>query len=64
MDASLRQNLSERLADKLDKEILVGTNGLLTAANLAAHAAAAVTSYALYAPSLLMAGWTGLTQEP
>ena len=52
MDASLRQNLSDALADKLDKEILVGTNGLLTGVNLADHDAAAITSYALYRSQL------------
>ena len=48
MDESLRENLSMGLSDGLDKQIVAGTNGLLTGANLAAHAAAAVTSYADY----------------
>ena len=52
MDASLRQNLSDALADKLDKEILVGANGLLTGTNLADHDVSAVTSYALYRSQL------------
>ena len=34
MDAALRQNLTEGLADGLDAEILSGTNGLFTATNL------------------------------
>ena len=48
MDASLRQNLSEGLSDGLDKEIIAGTNGLLTGTNLANHTASAVTTYADY----------------
>ena len=35
MDAALRQNLIEGLADGLDAEILSGTNGLFTGTNLA-----------------------------
>ena len=35
MDAALRENLSEGLADGLDKQILAGTNGLFTGTNLA-----------------------------
>ena len=35
MDAALRQNLTEGLADGLDAEILNGTNGLFTGTNLA-----------------------------
>ena len=38
MDASLRENLSDGLADGLDKEILSGTNGLFSGNNLAANA--------------------------
>ena len=34
MDAALRENLSEGLADGLDKAILSGTNGLFTGTNL------------------------------
>ena len=34
MDAALRENLSEGLADGLDKQILAGTNGLFTGTNL------------------------------
>ena len=48
MDASLRMNLSDALADELDKEILVGTEGLLTGTKLANNNVSAVTSYALY----------------
>ena len=48
MDASLRDNLSASLMDKLDQQILVGTNGLLTGTNLANHAAAAATTFANY----------------
>ena len=48
MDAALRDNLSRGLADGLDKQVIVGTNGLLTGDNLAANAAAAATSFYLY----------------
>ena len=52
LDESLRMNLSAGLADGLDRQILVGTNGLLTAANLADHDAAAITTFALYMKNL------------
>ena len=48
MDEALRQNLSEALADALDKQILVGTEGLLTGTILPNHNVSAITSYALY----------------
>ena len=48
MSEALRMNLSDALSDSLDRQILVGTNGLLTGTNLANHNAAAVTSYANY----------------
>ena len=48
MDESLRENLSMGLADGLDKEIIAGTNGLLTGTNLANHNVNVVTTYALY----------------
>ena len=45
MDAALRMNLSDGLADGLDKQIIAGTNGLLTGTNLANHNVTAVTSF-------------------
>ena len=48
MDATLRENLSMALGDKLDDEILTGTNGLLHRTNLANHNASAVTDFATY----------------
>ena len=48
MSEALRTNLSDALSDGLDRQILVGTNGLLTGTNLANHNASAVTSYANY----------------
>ena len=48
MDEALRENLSMGLADGLDRQILTGTNGLLTGTHLANHAAAAITSYDNY----------------
>ena len=52
MDEALRMNLSDALADGLDKEILAGTNGLFTGTNLSNHNASAVTSYANYRSEL------------
>ena len=48
MDAALRETLSMGLADGLDRQIVRGTNGLLTGTNLADHDASAVTDYAGY----------------
>ena len=49
MGEALRRNLSDGLADGLDRQILVGTNGLLTGTVLANHnVTATVTTYALY----------------
>ena len=48
MDESLRMNLSDALSDALDKQILVGTNGLLTGAVLTDHNVTAVTTYSSY----------------
>ena len=48
MDESLRENLSMGLADGLDKEIIAGTNGLLTGTNLSNNNVNAQTTYALY----------------
>ena len=45
MDAALRMNLADGLQDGLDKQILTGTNGLLSGTNLADHDAAAVTTF-------------------
>ena len=52
MDESLRMNLSQGLSDGLDKQIMAGTNGLLTSTNLANHAASAVTSFSNYVANL------------
>ena len=48
MDESLRQNLNDALSDGLDKQIISGTNGLLTGTNLANNNVATVTNFALY----------------
>ena len=48
MDEALRMNLSDALADALDKQILAGTNGLLAGTNLANHNVSSVTAYADY----------------
>ena len=52
MDEALRMNLSDALADGLDKEILAGTNGLFTGTNVANHNVTAITTYALYRSEL------------
>ena len=44
MDAALRQNLSDGLADGLDKQIIAGVNGLLGSAGLTAPDAPTVTA--------------------
>ena len=48
IDTSLRQALNSGLEEKLDQELIAGTEGLLTGTNLANHAAAAATTFALY----------------
>ena len=48
MDMALRENLSMGLSDGLDKQVISGTNGLLTATNLANHTASAVTTFSDY----------------
>ena len=48
LDAALRSNLSDAMQDALDKQIIQGTEGLLTGTNLPNNNVSAVTSYALY----------------
>ena len=48
MAESLRQNLTDALADGMDKQVIAGTNGLLHSTNLANHNTAAVTDFAAY----------------
>ena len=48
IDMALRQSLNGGLEEKLDGELMAGTEGLLTGTNLANHAAAAVTPFATY----------------
>ena len=55
MGDALREALQGGIADKLDSEILVGTNGLLTGTNLDNHAQAAASTYADYTAKLLYA---------
>ena len=52
MSEALRMNLSDALSDALDKQILVGSEGLLTGTKLPNHNASAVTSYANYRSEL------------
>ena len=55
MGDALREALQGGISDKLDKEIIQGTNGLLTGTVLAAHARAAASDYAHYVAELLYA---------
>ena len=48
MSSALRENLSMALSDALDKEIVAGTDGLLTATNLPNNNVTAITSYDLF----------------
>ena len=52
MDAALRSALASALSEKLDAEVINGTNGLLTGTNLPNNNVTAVTSYASYISSL------------
>ena len=53
MGDALREALQGGIADKLDSEILVGTNGLLTGTNLDNHTRATASDYAHYVAELL-----------
>ena len=53
MGDALREALQGGIADKLDKEILQETEGLLTGTKLANHAQAAASTYANYVAELL-----------
>ena len=48
MDEALRMNLSDALADKLDQQIINGTNGLLNGTVLANNNVTTATTFALY----------------
>ena len=52
MGEALRMNLSDALSDKMDQQILGGTEGLFTGTKLANHNVTAVTSYANYRSEL------------
>ena len=53
MGDALREALQGGIADKLDSEIMRGTNGLLTGTNLDNHARASASDYAHYVAELL-----------
>ena len=55
MGAALREALQGGISDKLDKEIIQGTNGLLTGAILPNNARAAASTYANYVADMLYA---------
>ena len=55
MGDALQEALQGGLADKLDKEIIQGTNGLLTGTILANNAQAAASTYADYVAKMLYA---------
>ena len=48
MGEALRMNLADALADKMDQQILVGTEGLLTGTKLPNHNSSAQATYAHY----------------
>ena len=48
MAEALRENLSMALGDKLDQQILAGTNGLFIGTNLPDHDVSAITDFAAY----------------
>ena len=52
MDEALRMNLSDALSDSLDKQILTGSEGLLTGTNLANHNSTVEATYAHYRSEL------------
>ena len=52
MDEALRANLSDALSDKMDQQILAGTNGLLAGTNLPNHNSSAEATYAHYRSEL------------
>ena len=52
MDEALRMNLSDALADGLDKQILTGAEGLLTGTKLPNHNSSAQATYAHYRSEL------------
>ena len=54
MEEALRQNLSDGLAAGLDKQIVSGSNGLLTGTNLANHNVNAITTFEKYVSDLAM----------
>ena len=55
MGDALRDALQGGISDKLDKEIIQGTNGLLTGTILANNAQAAASTYADYVANMLYA---------
>ena len=48
MDAALRQNLSDSLSDKLDQQVVNGTNGLLNGTVLPNHNRTTIADFAYY----------------
>ena len=53
MEDSLRQNLQMSLSDSLDKQVIGGTDGLLTGTNLTANASAAAATFAVMQSQLI-----------
>ena len=58
LNESLRSNLSDALGDKLDQQVLTGTDGLLTGTNLANNAASAADTFATYRSRFAFGWWT------
>ena len=53
MNEALRMNLADALSDALDKQIMQGTEGLLTGTNLPNNNVSAITAFAGYRSNLL-----------
>ena len=64
IEEALRQNLSSALSDKLDREIIQGTEGLLTGNNLDNNNVSTLTTYALFRDQLSLDGWMASTPRP
>ena len=53
IEEALRMNLSDSLADSLDKQVISGANGLLTGTNLDNHTISAITDFGAYRSNLV-----------
>ena len=67
MSEALRQNLSDALSNELDRQVIRGTNGLLTGTNLANHNVNALSTFASYMANFAYGRvdgtWASMTSE-